>query len=82
MDKQEYLDLDFSKAPRIPHRLIWILGPVFLQVLLWQFLPGQIVRWLLFPLVIILGWVASFGWKEALRALRFWLDQVIGDKLR
>ena len=82
MDNKEYINLDFRPIRRIPHRIIWIVGLVIVQVVLWQFIPSLILRWLLIPVIGILGWAASFGWREALRALRFWLDQVIGDELR
>ena len=79
MDEQEYTYLDFSQPSRIPHRLIWTVGVVVTQIVLWLIIPDQLLRWLLIPLVGVLGWAASFGWRQALKAIRFWIDQMIEE---
>ena len=79
MDKNEYLNLDFNQKSRIPMRIIWMVVLMTGQWLLWQIVPIQLLRWLLIPFIGVLGWMASFGLRQALRAFRFWLDQVIGE---
>ena len=79
MDKKDFIELDFSQRPRIPQRVFWVVGAMIAHWLLWQIIPSILFIWVLIPIVGFLAWMASFGWKEALRTLRFWLDQVIGE---
>lgn len=79
MQQNDFRSLDFSQRPRIPQRLIWIVAAVAGHWLLWKIIPTILLIWIFSPMVAALGWMASYGWKEALRAFRFWLDQVIGE---
>ena len=81
MDKDEYFTLDFSKKPRIALRALWLAGLIVGQLLLWLIVPRQILAWLMIPLIVFLGWLASYGWRPALRSFRFWLDLIIGEGL-
>ena len=81
MDRQEYHDLQISPLPRtrIPLRALWVVGFLVGLRLLWVIAPSQVLFWLLLPVLALITWAASFGWRSALRALRIWLDRVAGE---
>jgi len=82
MNINDFGNLDFRKKPRIPKRVIFMAGLMINLWLFWRFVPTQLVFWLSFPFVALLGIMASFGWKHALLAFRIWLDQTLGEDWR
>jgi len=80
MDEKDYLNLDFRAMPRIPSKAIWIAGMMIGLRVLWWIVPLQVLFWLLLPLTALLAWMASFGWRFALREFRVWLDQILGEE--
>ena len=65
-DPSSYRGLNFSdERRRVSRRLIGVVvaGAVF--TLAWWILPHAALYWLLLPPVVILAWMASYGWREA-----------------
>jgi hypothetical protein len=57
---------DFSPRRRFP-RLVAIEAIALIGLLvLWSAAPGTLFICLLLPLVAVLIWIASFGWRQAL----------------
>jgi len=65
-----YQNLRFEDLrPSLTRRLI-VIGTVLGGFsLLWFFVPHNTVFWLMLLSLAILGWVASFGWRQALGSL-------------
>jgi hypothetical protein len=80
MEKPDFDQLNFGSKFRISQRTIFM---ALLQIgfaIIWRTAPIQIMFWILMPLICILGWMASFGWKIALREFRFWLEQLTREE--
>lgn len=47
----------------------------------WWLLPQALTFWLLLPVILILTWLATYGWRVGLRIVRSWLDTLeqLGD---
>ena len=76
MNKNGFEQLNFGSKFRISQRTIFL---ALLQIgfaILWRTTPVQVLFWLLMLLICILGWMASYGWRIALREFRFWLEQI------
>lgn len=60
----------FEHDPRPFRRRLLITGAaVVLFTLLWVFVPHGVLYWLLLPVLILLVWLASHGWRWALNAM-------------
>jgi len=80
MDKNGFEQLNFGSKFRISRRTIFL---ALLQIgfaILWRTAPAQVLFWILMLVICILGWMASFGWKTALREFRFWLEQITREE--
>ena len=71
MDRKEsYTGLRFERrSETFPRRLIPIGVALACFTLLWWLVPHSTLYWLLLPLVGLLTWVASYGWRSAAVAL-------------
>jgi len=67
---QPEINLDFNGRSQAPRSGIIPVGiALILFHLLWRLVPNTTMYWLLLPLLAMLVWVASFGWRQALAAL-------------
>jgi uncharacterized RDD family membrane protein YckC len=58
--------LHFSAQPsRRPVRAIAVGAVAALFTLLWWVVPHSALYWLLLPAISVLGWMATYGWREA-----------------
>ena len=65
-----YRNLRFETQARFaPHRLIAIVLSLVVFTLLWLLVSHIALYCVLLPLLCILAWVASYGWRQALAAL-------------
>ncbi len=76
-DQTPFQDLRFGRPrkPNIPKPMVIGAG-LLLFTFLWWVIPPAAMYWLLLPVLGILGWVASFGWRAAIVALHNLLDQL------
>ena len=65
----EFTNLKFEQSPvqRFFTRTTWVVGLVIGTILAWSIIPHEILIWLLLPIIAGLGWVASYGWRSAIR---------------
>lgn len=80
MEKHNFDQLSFDNKFRISQRTIFL---ALLQIgfaILWRLASIQIMFWILMPIICILGWMASYGWRIALREFRFWLEQITREE--
>jgi hypothetical protein len=68
LDQYRKLRLD-RRIPAIPRTVVvlGIAGVVFSVI--WAVVPAGALYWLLLPIVLVLVWLASFGWREGVSAL-------------
>jgi hypothetical protein len=77
MNSNDFSNLKFERPQRrIPGRVIWIGGLLAGVGLAWTFLPSGSFIWLTLILIGILGWAASYSWRESLEILIRFLDQI------
>jgi hypothetical protein len=71
MDRPDpYHNLRFERQERLSgHRGYVILGCLALFTLLWLAVPHRVLYWLLLPVLALLLWIASYGWRRALVAV-------------
>ena len=80
MNKNGFEQLNFGSKFRISRRTIFL---ALLQIgfaILWRTAPAQVLFWILMLIICILGWMASYGWRIALREFRFWLEQITREE--
>ncbi len=75
-----YKGLNFNARPRrIPPRALAVAIGFVVYTILWWIIPQSAFYWLLLPVVLILIWMSSYGWRQAMASLiqflRFLLDQ-------
>ena len=77
MNNNDFSNLNFDRpVRRIPSRVIW-MGILLASVgLAWAALPPGTFIWLILMLIGILGWAASYSWRESLEILIRFLDQI------
>lgn len=65
----EFTNLKFERRPiqRFFTRTTWVIGLVLGLILAWNIVPHSTLIWLLLPMIAALGWVASFGWRSAIK---------------
>ena len=77
MNQNDFSNLRFERTQmRIPGRLIWIGVLIAGYVLAWVIIPRTFLFWLALPVLCALGWAASYGWRQAVRMLVGWLNQI------
>jgi len=57
-------------------RLITVLLIVIVFCLFWRFIPHTTLVWLLAPCIAAVGWMATYGWRQALSNLIEFLSQL------
>ena len=63
-------NLHFEHRGRPPNwRLVAIVAMVVGFALLWLIVPRGVLFWLLLLLVVLLVWLATYGWRKALQIL-------------
>ena len=80
MNKNNFEQLSFGSKFRLSPRTILL---ALLQIgfaILWRTASPQILFWLLMLLICILGWMASYGWRIAMREFRYWLEQITREE--
>ena len=80
MNKNSFEQLNFGSKFRLSQRTIFL---ALLQIgfaILWRTASAQLMFWILMLLICILGWMASYGWRIALREFRFWLEQITREE--
>lgn len=76
-NKNDFSHLNFNRPPAGMHpRLMVFLIACGVYVLLWWLLPPSALLTLLFFVVPILTWVASYGWREALQQIIRYLERL------
>jgi hypothetical protein len=76
-DTHTYRTLRFERrAHKVPRRLIAIGVAVAVITLLWIFVPPKTLYWLLLPFWLAIVWVASYGWRQALTSLIWFLKNL------
>ena len=67
---EESLNLRFERRRRaLPHWLIPVGLTLALFTLLWMLVPHSVLYWMLLPLLGVLAWVATYGWRQSLATL-------------
>jgi len=76
-DTHPYNTFRFDRPTLLPsRRIIPILVILILFTLLWKAVPHSALYWLLTPLYAILGWMATYGWRQALANLIVFLNRL------
>jgi len=72
-----YQNLRFDKQPRrLPHRLIAVCLIMFFFTIFWRYVPHNALYWILLPILAILGWLATYSWRQALSSLILFLHRL------
>jgi len=70
MTSTNFSNLRFDRQTRpIPRRLLLVVIMFGAFNLLWWLLPQNALYWVLLLTIIILVWVASHGWRQAMESL-------------
>ena len=67
-ESSQNLRFEHRRRP-LDRRPIAIAAVVASFSLLWLAVPDGVRFWLLLPLVILLAWLATYGWRKALHIL-------------
>ncbi len=77
MNQTDFSNLNFDRPKRrIPPRVLWMVALLAGFSLTWLTLPDNLSFVIVLVLVAILGWAASYGWRQALHILVGWLDRL------
>lgn len=80
MNKNGLEHLNFRSKFRLSQRTVFL---ALLQIgfaILWRTASNQLLYWILIILICVLGWMASYGWRIALREFRFWLEIITREE--
>jgi|ADurb_Gel_01_Slu_FD_contig_21_517115_length_416_multi_2_in_0_out_0_2 hypothetical protein len=80
MNKNSFDQLNFDKKFRLSRRTIFLVALQLGFAFLWRTAPVQVLFWILMIVICVLGWMASYGWRIALRDFRFWLEQITREE--
>ena len=80
MNKNSFDQLNFETKFRLSRRTIFLVALQLGFAFLWRTAPLQVLFWILMILICVLGWMASYGWRIALRDFRFWLEQITREE--
>ena len=77
MDEQElFQGLNFEKKkPQLSSTFVSIIATAMAFTAVWLVLPGQATFLITIVAIVILTWMASFGWEDALEALIRFLER-------
>ena len=81
MNQNESFPLNFDPRRQLPWRAIFMAGILIGFRVIWLITPFQIMFWILIPFVGILGWLATYGWRAALRAVWFTISNILLEDL-
>ena len=72
----ESVQFDRQLRRRLPYRWLAIaaIGATFVGV--WFWVPPTTGFWVLLALTLVLTWLATYGWKVGLRAIRTVVDSL------
>ena len=77
MNETPFRNLHFaSRASAMPRRLLHVGIALAVFTILWLLVPSSALYWLLLPLVAVVVWVASYGWRKALSVFHDLLHQI------
>ena len=77
MNESSYRNLRFDQPHWTPsRRMIAVVLIVIVFSLFWKFIPQTALFWLLAPLIAMLGWISTYGWRTALVELIKFLSQL------
>ena len=69
-DASAYRGLNFNlRRRRVPQRLLFVALCFVMFTVLWWIVPYNAIYWLLSPFLLILVWMASYGWRPAVAHL-------------
>ena len=72
--------LRFARQSRPASRRLVSVGlAVVIFTLLWVLVPHSTLYWLLLPLVMVLVWIASYGWRQALVSLHELIHRLVQE---
>ena len=60
-------------------RLVSVGLALVIFTLLWVLVPHSTLYWLLLPLVMVLVWMASYGWRQALASLHELIHRLVQE---
>ena len=77
MDEQElFQGLNFErKKPQLSRTFVSIIATAMAFTAVWLVLPRQATFLITIVAIVILTWMASFGWEDALEALIRFLER-------
>lgn len=77
MNKSIFSNLNFE-PPRniIPLRIVWVGALIIGASIVRVIFPPNAYFWLSLLVIIPVGWVASYGWREAVRVLSVFLNRI------
>ena len=74
---ETYNSLRFERRRwNLPRRLIFVSIAIIVFTLLWKWLPQEILFWLLIPIMGVLTWMATYGWRQVLASLIVFLHRL------
>lgn len=65
-----FQSLRFDRRIRLPARPLFVGSGLLTFSALWWLVPPAALFWLLLALLAVALWVASYGWRDANRALQ------------
>ena len=72
---KDYQNIHFERfIGKIPRRVLSLIGVPVGFTILWIALPAAAVYWLTLLLIVVLTYVAGFGWEQALAHLIHFLQ--------
>ena len=72
-----YQNLRFDNRPRrLPHKIIVVCLIVIIFTILWRYVPHNALYWIVTPVIAILGWMATYSWRQALSSLIAYLHRL------
>lgn len=77
MNQTDFSNLNFDRPKRrIPPRLVWMVALLAGFSLAQVILPDNLHFVIALVVIALLGWAASYGWRQALDILVFWLSKL------
>lgn len=73
---QEHLKGLGRTRPALPYRLIAIVVVGALFAVLWAVIPQVTLFWVLLPVILVITWLASFGWRTGLKTLGQFINRL------
>lgn len=66
-----YSNLKFNQSfrQRFFNRTTWVIALILGLLLGWNLIGHNLLIWILIPVFAGFGWVASFGWRSAIKVI-------------